>query len=137
MDILDDLRLELDGGSSSRSFCDQDLQPWLRRLGGTVATATSLRRLAKELVIPRRSDHDANDARAWCKKKLSTAGQWNCEAAAWDLLGGWPPAFATTSGGGIRKRFGVAAVRSESWNDFCDTRTVSSSWQSVSNYKKY
>ena len=72
MAILDDLRLELDGGLSSRSFCDQDLQPWLRRLGGTVATATSLRRLAKELVIPRRSDHDA---RAWCKKKLSTAGQ--------------------------------------------------------------
>jgi len=31
----------------------EDLQPWLRRLGGTVATATSLRRLAKELVIPR------------------------------------------------------------------------------------
>lgn len=75
MDILDDLRLELDGGLSGLSFCDQDLQPWLRRLGGTVATATSLRRLAKELVIPRRSDHDANDARAWCKKKLSTAGQ--------------------------------------------------------------
>lgn len=73
MEILDDLqRLELGGGLSSRSFCDQDLQPWLRRLGGTVATATSLRRLAKELVIPRRSDHDA---RACARKAVTAKGQ--------------------------------------------------------------